>query len=266
MSSSSAPAESVHDPETQAIIDEFEYDTLTGFDGEDVSKNDAVGAIKSDGGGTIYLTYDFAYLRYAKPIFKTTMDDPDVYNPETGEFDGVESITISDPDYFKVKAGDVLENGLTVKDAETIIFPVNAIDVNGNSKLTMCQNRSVVNYDGQLTLSGILHCQKGDDYMVAEGDLIFFPDPSDGKLFVPSRDVADNTMLLQIVDPENDFAVCMDGERIFLGNINAENAPDVSGIIGKGEYKRVTVTLDNLRSVYSDSTGISIVGTVDSLQ
>ena len=124
-SSSSAPAENVHDPETQALIDEFEYDTLPGFDGEDVSKNDAVGAIKSDSSGMIFLTYDFAYLRYAKPIYKSTFDDPNIYNPETGEFDGVDSSrSVSDPDFFKVKAGDVLENGLTVKDAETIIFPM----------------------------------------------------------------------------------------------------------------------------------------------
>lgn len=256
------PCRKRHDPETQAIIDEFPYDTLTGFDGEEVSKNDAVGAIKSEGGGTIFLTYDFAYLRYAKPIFKTTLDDPDVYNPETGEFDGIDSSRlVSDPDYFKVKAGDVLENGLTVKDAETIIFPMNVTDVNGNSKLTMCQNRSVVDFEGQLTLSGILNCQNGDtDYIVMDGDLYFYPDPSGVKIIVPSGDTSDYARLSWFVDAENDFAICMDGERFMLGNINAEDAPDVSGIINKGEYKKVTVTLDNIRTVYSDSTGIFIYG------
>lgn len=259
--SSSAPAESVHDPETQAIIDEFPYDTLTGFDGKDVSKNDAVGAIKSDSSGTVFLTYDFAYLRYAKPIFKTTLDDPDVYNPETGEFDGVDSSRlVSDPDYFKVKAGDVLENGLTVKDAETIIFPLPVTDENGNSKVTIYQNRSTVNFEGQLTLSGILNCQNGDDYMVMDGDLKFFPDPSDVKIIVPSKEVVDYAWLFWSVDAENDFAICMDGHRFMLGNINAEDAPDVSGIINKGEYKKVTVTLENIRTVSSDSTGISIYG------
>ena len=142
-------------------------------------------------------------------------------------------------------------------------------DVNGNSKLTMCQNRSVVDFEGQLTLSGILKCQNGDDYMVMDGDLIFFPDPSDVKIMVPGNEIVDFTTFLCYVDAENDIAICMDGERFMLGNIYGEDMPDVSGIINKGEYKKVTVTLEGIRTISSDSTGISIYGkpvAIDSLQ
>lgn len=77
---------------------------------------------------------------------------------------------------------------------------------------------------------------------------------------VPSKEVVDYSWLFWSVDAENDFAICMDGHRFMLGNINAEDAPDVSGIIGKGEYKKVTVTLENIRTVSSDSTGTYVYG------
>lgn len=253
------------DPEIQKLIDEFPLDAFIGFDGKEVKKTDAIGAMQGEG-EQIYLTYDFAYLRYAKPVWKNTLLNADLVDWETYEFNDDTERRISDPDYFSVKAGDVLDNGLSVKNATTIFYPQSVAEESGGSGLEICQSRSTVNFEGQLTLNGILHCVSGDaDYIDNDGDVFFYADPSDGKLITPSKENLRMERLVSIVDTVAEFALLCDGQRFCLGNINEGNVIDLSGVINKGEYRNVTVTLDSVRTVFTGGGGAYVYGTLVSV-
>ncbi len=254
------------DPETQKLIDEFPLDVFIGFDGKEVKKTDAIGAMQGEGGQITYLTYDFAYLRYAKPVWKNTLLNADLIDWETYEFNDDTERRISDPNYFSVKAGDVLENGLTVKNATTIFYPQSVAEESGGSGLEICQSRSTVNFDGQITLNGILHCVSGDaDYIDNDGDVFFYADPSDGKLIAPSKENLKMERLVSIVDSVTEFALLCDGQRFCLGNINEGNVIDLSDVINKGEYRNVTVKLDGVRIVFTGGAGAYVYGTLVSV-
>ncbi len=253
----------VLDPETIKLIDGFPLDTFVGFDGKEVKKTDAVGAMQGEDGQITYLTYDFAYLRYAKPVWKNTLLNADLIDWETFEFNDDTARRISAPNYFSVKAGDVLDNGLSVKNATTIFYPQRVDGENGGSGLEICQSRSTVNFEGQLTLNGILHYVAEDtDYVDMGGDLFFYADPSDGKLITPSKENIKMERLVSIVDPETKFALLCDGQRFYLGNVNEGNVIDLSGVINSGEYRNATVTLDNVRIVFTQGVGATVYGTL----
>lgn len=253
----------VLDPETIKLIDAFPLDTFVGFDGKEVKKTDAIGAMQGEDGQITYLTYDFAYLRYAKPVWKNTLLNADLIDWETFEFNDDTARRISDPNYFSVKAGDVLDNGLSVKNATTIFYPQSVAEESGGSGLEICQSRSSVNFEGQLTLNGILHYVAEDaDYVDMGGDLFFYADPSDGKLITPSKENIKIERLVSIVDPETKFALLCDGQRFYLGNVNEDNVIDLSGVINSGEYRNVTVTLDNVRIVFTQGVGATVYGTL----
>lgn len=249
------------DTETQKLIDDFPLDSFIGYDGKEVKKTDAVGAMQGDSGQITYLTYDFAYLRYAKPIWKNTLLNTDIIDWETYEFNDDTPRRISDPNYFSVKAGDLLDNGLSVKNATTVFYPQTV-----ESGLEICQSRSTVNLEGQLTLKGILHWVAEDtDYIDMGGDLFFYADPSDGKLITPSKENLKMERLVSIVDPETKFALLCDGQRFYLGNVNGGDVIDLSGVINSGEYRNATVTLDNVRIVFTQGAGATVYGTLVSV-
>ena len=251
------------DPEIQKLIDTFPLDTFIGFDGKEVKKTDAVGAMQLEEGGTTYLTYDFAYLRYAKPIWKNTLLDKDLMDWDTFEFDEEIEYQIADPNYFKVKAGDTLDDGLSVTKATTTFYPQFVENENGASGLEMWQIRAAIDFEGHLTLSGILHCFAGDtDYIDMDGDLYFYPNPTNTDVIVPSGGSPSMDSIMTVVDAGTKFVLVYDGQRISLGNVNDGSIIDLKGIIDKGEYRNATVTLDNIRVVYNDGIGTFINATL----
>lgn len=60
------------DDETLALIQDFSLDSFVGFDGNTVEKSEAVAAEKGLD-DCVYLTFDFAYMRYATPYGKTAL-------------------------------------------------------------------------------------------------------------------------------------------------------------------------------------------------
>lgn len=249
------------DTEIKKLINEFPLDTFIGFDGKEVEKTDAISAMRGEDGQLIYLTYDFAYLRYAKPVWKNTLLDDDVIDWETYEFNDNTPRRISEPNYFSVKTGDVLDNGLSVKKALNIFYPQTT-----ETGLEICQSRSTVNFEGQLTLSGILHCVAGDsDYVDMDGDLFFYADSSNDRLIAPSKENLKMERLVSIVDPETKFALLCDGQRFCLGNINSEDVIDLSGEINKGEYRIAAVTINDVRVVFTAGAGAYLYGTLVSV-
>lgn len=109
------------------------------------------------------LRYNFAYIRYCRPLFYAG----EVLNESERE----ELInSIDDVKWFKVKAGDKLDCGLTVKKALYEHFPV----IYGNPT-----RDNYIEFDGEITLEGVLYtAQSTRDYLTQPGDLIFAPDPA----------------------------------------------------------------------------------------
>lgn len=155
--------------ELKALINDFQVDSITAPDGSQVNKSDAVCATGTIG-GPIWLGYDFSYIRYSQPVFYNTFDYPDLINWESSDlvpddFNIDIYDLIKDPKFLKIKAGDILENGLIVKSAKWWV------DSAGWS------NSFEVDFDGEITLEGILHCSSKKD-SGADGDLSFFADNS----------------------------------------------------------------------------------------
>lgn len=231
-------------PETKAMIDSFALDSFTAPDGSTVSKSEAAYALGTDG-NTFAVGFDFSYMRYAKPIFTTTFDDPSLINWETLEFSTETYTPVESPDYFKVKTGDTLENGLTVESAKFWI------DSSGELY------SSEIVFSGNLTLEGVLYCTAGDpDYVDVQGDLIFFADTIKSNLIpVPKDFSVDFTE--GHVDTLDKFAASFDGKRIHLGNIS-EVSVDLSNKFDSGNYIKAKVTMRGMRLMYNENGGALI--------
>lgn len=220
-------------PDLKALINDFQVDSITAPDGSQVNKSDAVYATGTIG-GPIWLGYDFSYIRYSQPVFFSTFDDPDLINWESsdlvpGDFNIDIYDLIKDPKFLKIKAGDILENGLTVKSAE---WWVNS--AGGSSSFE-------VDFDGEITLNGILYCSSKGDSNGADGYLNFFVDNSQSVFPVLFRD----DLPVLSIDIVNKFALVSDSEEIRLGHID-NIAYDLSDIIHFGEYIRAKITLKEI--------------------
>lgn len=112
-------------------------------------------------------------------------------------------------------------------------------------------------------MNGILNCVGGDsDYIDMNGDLYFYPDPTGANVLIPSGESPSTDSIVTVVDAETKFVLVYDGYRFTLGNVNEGSPIDLTGIIDKGEYRNATVTLDNIRIVYTDGIGVFINGTL----
>ena len=129
-------------------------------DGTTADKNETAGF--SLDYGCAY--FDFAYIRYAEPIFEvTTSDDPN-------KLPKLES-----PEWIKVKAGDVLENGLKVVSAQT---PCRVYDG------TVSLGHGEVKLEGEITLEGYFNYFHGSgSYGFGDYRYGFYPDT--GKHRIP---------------------------------------------------------------------------------
>ena len=178
------------------------------------------------------------YIRYQQPVFYNTLDDPNLIDWDTGYLNKP-IVDIEDTGYFKVKAGDKLENGLTVKSAESR-FNRSAGELTSN----------MVEFDGNLTLEGILYCNSTGE----NGKLYFFADAAksdpiplirtEGFSSIPDRTCS-------FISNADKFAVNADGAGIELGLLNASPI-DLSGIISPGECIRAKITVSDLIHRFSD--------------
>lgn len=208
----------------------FSWSDIELPNGEVLKKEDA-DFVHCFGDRVLYIGYDSVYMYKAKPYYRNTTDEPDMINWETlevkddpGEF--------TDHEYFKVKPGDTLDNGLTVRSAEYwygYVTNENAVDLS---------------FDGELTLEGILYRTPEDEYGSSKGTLHFFPDTTKNDFFCPFE--LYGTVPYLFVDNVNKLAVNYDSRDIRLGN-ESEAPSGVSEILGSSVSAKVKVTITDLR-------------------
>ena len=271
-SSSSVPDRRLTDEQLK-MISELKMQSLVGPDGETLLMTDAVDAVRDEGGGKLYsqeflkdangdyildengtpimdetwvdvmLTFDFAYMRYARPYF---------YAVE--HFEDEERETLPEMKWFKVREGDKPDCGLTVKKAQFEMFPVLGWD-----NLTYLQT---IELDGEITLEGMLFATSNpNDYASKVGDLNFIVDPTKTEGIPVIRQDHDNNAewynlnrcLYPGVEPEyyeSDVA-----NMWYIGNIDDDDF-DASAVFGGDEFVRVKATLKNIKlDVFNEIAG-----------
>lgn len=176
------------------------------------------------------LRYDFTYIRYRRPLF---------YEGEALD-DAVEQKMIDDlPEikWFKIKAGDKLDCGLTVKKVVFERFPVD-----GSEPI----RDNYIEFDGEVTLEGILFTVKNEnDYLVRMNDLTFTPDPTKtngipevARQFEPDYDIGRWMYSLE------DYVLTDGGATWVVGTVDDI---DKDEIFGDDIVARVKVTLTNIK-------------------
>ncbi|MCH5196322.1 MAG: hypothetical protein J1F28_06395 [Oscillospiraceae bacterium] len=174
--------------------------------------------------------FDFAFARWSEPVFESSLDDPKVLE-KTG------STPIENPEYFRVKAGDVLQIGeqsMTVKEAKCLA------DTRGQ-----IIGQHII-LDGELVLDGIIQ--------IGDGEYThFFIDPT-----VNAYPVVYSIEHPDRISPHpysEGFNVMCDDGRISLPD--ADNHDLALSDIEKYEYVKARITVKDMRiEHYSNKTDI----------
>ncbi len=239
-SSTSSSADSASSGSLSTAPQISKWKDFIGADGQPVTLADAT----VDEMGRV--SFDYSFIEYAPPIYDDTFKNPALINWETLEFaphNDTYTTTVK-----RLKAGDVLENGLKVKEAVRILEYGTYIDQETlETRSEWVDYHGTVSFDGELTLSGALYCVPEEGYQVFEGELYFFPDTTSfSQLPVGcgfARAENEEYTGVENVFPDAKLAVVCSA-LYHLGNISET---DCNGIIEKGKAAEVTVTIKNIR-------------------
>lgn len=148
----------------EEVLNAIPYSEVDFPDGSREPKENAIAS--GENAQVPELTFNFAFIRFAKPEYRSTLDDPDCYDFEKGEGKETPDYGVSKEEWCRVKNGDVITGDLSVKYAET-----KAIWYGEGERQELYEGR--VEFDGTLTAEGIL-CRSDD----ASGLwAMFFPTP-----------------------------------------------------------------------------------------
>lgn len=218
----------------EEIFGAYPADEIVLPDGSTVSKTEAVG---TDHDTEIpVLQFDFAFLRYSMPIFKSTFDDPDCYDFEAGKPTENIDIEAGEPDYFKVKKGDKLDNGLTVISAESKA----AWWYKGDKRYkgdTLYENS--VSFEGEITVEG---------YFASGFSIRFFPDLTNGVSMPVIYHLGKDNPRWYVI-PDISEAIFTDCGNLFVG-YDATLPDELTDALEGRDAVKGKVTLKNL-SLYS---------------
>lgn len=145
----------------------YNGDLLTDENGAYIRDENDMPKRKDDEWVTTVIKLDFGYMRYARPFFYTQDNTPDDVKMEEldKQFD-----ELPDEEWFKIRAGDKLDCGLTVKSVEYLRYPIEYTPLIHHK----------VELDGEITLEGVVFATTNtNDYLAAGvGVLQFTPDPT----------------------------------------------------------------------------------------
>ncbi|MBD5384357.1 MAG: hypothetical protein HDR72_05100, partial [Ruminococcaceae bacterium] len=196
---------------------------------------DENGKLLSEETTSTVLKYDFAYIRYARPYFYMGAFPDEETFKERDE----ETAKLPEPEWFKIKAGDTLDCGLTVKRVEYLHNPV----------MQGTLNKMEIELDGELTLEGTLFITTNDsDYLLDVGDIQFVPDPTVTKGIPVISDSYDPQMDIfraSYINSDIGYVESDAGDVWVLGNIDDTNI-DQEEIFGGNSVAHVRVTLKNI--------------------
>lgn len=152
------------------IIASFPIDTILLPDGSSVDKSEANRATV-DQYGDIKLEFDFWFMRYAKPVFWSNIEGLGEYREKSEDWKAEgeafeKAIDVKKEDYFKVKSGDTLENGMRVDKAG---FTVTEEGWYWDA---------YVELSGEVTYEGVIVCYEQSTPGNDKWDIVLLPDPT----------------------------------------------------------------------------------------
>lgn len=239
--------------------------TLLMPDGETASSAEALESQPMGPDGREDYRFDFAFLRYRQPVYETTLTRPDLVNLETLEFAEDVPTELENVAYLRVKAGDVLENGLTVESADFWCY--HGVSEGTGQEGDWCSSSSI-GLSGTLTLEGMLIGFPDEDgYIDVKGDLLFYPDSRIDPL-IPAPYTEGTPRTQRLTDAAGTTGLVSDGV-IHLGN-REETELDLTGILPEdGRFVWVRVTLEdiclNYRAMTSGSSAVAKLVEVEEL-
>ncbi len=218
------------------------WDDFIGADGQPVTLDGAI--VDEDG----RVTLDYCFVKILPHIYDDTFKNPDLINWNTMEFAPFDGDYT--PEIKRLRAGDVLPNGLKVKEAyRTLAYEEVMDEMTCEISREWCDSFGWVAFDGELTLNGALYCVPEDDYQVFGGELYFFPDTTSGAQLPAQCGITQSEYCVwENVYPEASFAV-RSGTIYYVGNIDDV---ELDVILERGEAVDVTVTLGNIRIQSAD--------------
>lgn len=238
----SSPAPESEAPSTPAPEAPENWEDFTAVDGLPVAFADAT--VDEYG----YVAFDYAPVAFPPAVYDDTFKNPELINWETMEFapfDGEFKPTLT-----RLKAGDVLDNGLEVLEAKYALEYGEEMD-----EMTLeitrgwMESYGWVKFGGQITISGTLYCEPRDDYQLFAGELYFFPDTSEfPQLPVRGDFLKTQQKPLENAYPEAQLAV-RSGTMFILGNVDDY---DLEGVIERGKAAAVTLTLGEIYLQYAN--------------
>ncbi len=204
--------------------------------------------------------YGLSYMTYGVPCFATTIGNDDWKSEGNGFSNALDWLvyrrdevekSFASRDFFMVKPGDKLENGLVVKSAETTYEAMSPEDLEEweNNPYTTEYDpfyKTIIELDGMLTLEGILYKYAyNEDYNAAPNDVFFYPDTTKNEFVPMCHNMPPDTALL-----DSDVGVIHDGSY-YLGNLDgfgnlASVDYDVNEVLGDKNYARVKITLKDI--------------------
>lgn len=248
-SAKGTPSESKFTEEQLKLLEPPAITSFLGPDGETLLAEDAVDIYEGHSYYpnpldtktciTAVLKYDFAYIRYARPFFYAgdILDE----NARQEKLDALPEV-----EWFKIRVGDKLDCGLTVKKAEYERYAVSGNTVEFRGPIL----NNTIEFDGEITLEGVLYtAQSTRDYLTQPGDLIFAPDPTKTSgipAITNDFSGSSNNIFYSLGSSGIPFVMSDIGSCGWI--IGKADEIDKDEIFGDEEQVRVKVTLTNVKA------------------
>ncbi len=256
MESSSAESSSESEPESEPASNET---FLTGLAGDTILKTDIKQIFVPNGveadidnfseeNFSSVLCMGFIYASEPKNIFRTNLDDPDVYNETDYTFSDV--ALDKDNDYVRLNVGDSM-CGMTLTFAETNFARTDEQSMQTYPGSYFCYGSC--EFSGEIELEGYINIHNDEgSYTAFKGDVNFVPtsgeipvvnyrvDPEEGIYHAPMSGADKNLVWL------NEYG------KIYLGNADTDEALRSLGIPEGSEYVKCRIVIDKLK--YTSST------------
>lgn len=236
--------ESAANPQLEMLIKGFTLDEIPLPDGTTLKKTEAVEGFGNPNNSI--LKFDVGVMRYAKPVFQTNLDDPESFDWDNYTF----KEPIEEPEDDKlvvVRAGDVLENGMTVKSASTC-FEMQQGEPGYKDIM--------IELEGEQTAEGVIYLREEDDYGIYKDHLEMYIDTTKCEN-LPMRYDQNGPSSWTYTFPDHKVAINIDGCFYDLGDIN-EMDVDVSEIFLNSPFAKVKVTFKDPVLRTTETTAVQV--------
>ncbi|MCM1300007.1 MAG: hypothetical protein NC228_10635, partial [[Eubacterium] siraeum] len=176
----------------------------------------------------------------------------DLYSFQSGSFSQKTLISrdtkVENQEYFQLKKGQTLENGLTVADAYMKLSVTEKPDEKGYE----IEDTTVV-LKGEISLSGVLYCKKKDINSAADYDeVLFYPDPEYSEL-IPCPYFGNELTVFGLADSKRDFAFVTSAFPFKLGSAGSLGI-DLKPYFSEADCLKANVTVSNISVRYFQNT------------